>query len=82
VFLERRPYEGWQGAFTFEPRDANAVRIALLHMVLNDPKRKRVAFSLLGQIEHWRLEHGRPDFEPRHPELDARSEWPPISAAS
>ena len=31
---------------------------------------------LLGQIEEWRLEHGRPTDEPRHPDLASGQPWP------
>jgi hypothetical protein len=46
-------------------------------MVADDPKRSKSAFTLLGQIEEWRLEHGRPAGEPRHPDLASGNSWPP-----
>jgi hypothetical protein len=46
-------------------------------MALEDRKRRKSAFMLLGQIEQWRLEHGRPTGEPRHPDLASGQSWPP-----
>jgi len=48
----------------------------LLEMAQSDPVRKRSAFALLGQIEVWRLEHGRPMDEPRHPAIESGIHWP------
>ena len=45
-------------------------------MALNDNRRKRSALVLLSQIEVWRLEHGRPSDEPRHPAFDSGEPWP------
>jgi hypothetical protein len=46
-------------------------------MVTEDPERRMSAFKLLGQIEEWRLEQGRPTGEPRHPDFASRLPWPP-----
>ena len=54
-----------------------ALRTRLFSMVTDDPKRRKCAFSLLGQIEEWRLEHGRPAGEPRHPDVASGEPWPP-----
>ena len=79
LFLERRPYGGTSSAFVYAPRRADEIRAKLFAMVLSDPTRRRTAFSLLGQIEVWRLEYGRPDNEPRHPSFDLGQPWPPIA---
>jgi hypothetical protein len=71
TFLEQRPYGKETNVYTVAPRGANALRKRLLEMVQTDPLRKRSAFALLGQIEVWRLEHGRPMDEPRHPAVDS-----------
>jgi hypothetical protein len=78
VFLEHRPH-GRSGAFTLVPRDANQVRAALFRAVLNDPIRRAAAISILGQVEVWRIEHGRPIGEPRHPMIECGEPWPPLS---
>ncbi len=76
AFLEHRPYGKETNVYTVAPRGSNALRKRLLEMSHSDPVRKRSAFSLLGQIEVWRLEHGRPMDEPRHPAIDSGIHWP------
>jgi len=78
LFMERRPY-GTSGSFVFVPRNAAHVRAKLFHMALNDTSRRPAAFSTLGQVEVWRIEHGRPKSEPRHPMIESGEPWPPIS---
>jgi hypothetical protein len=77
AFVEHRPYQGSTNTFTLVPRSSNAIRSKLLDMVKNDPKRRKSAFALLSQIESWRMEHGRPDGEPRNPGLAEGILWPP-----
>lgn len=76
VFLERRPHDAGGNAYTVAPRGSNEVRKRLLEMAATDPNRKHTAYALLGQIEEWRLEHGRPIDEPRHPALESGLHWP------
>jgi hypothetical protein len=78
VFLEQRPY-GKTGSFTLVPRGSNEIRAKLFEMAIKDERRKNSAFALLGQIEVWRLEHGRPTTEPRHPAFDSGKTWPPVT---
>jgi len=78
VVLERRPYGTSGSAYTLSPLGCNAVRRRLFEMAIGDPNRKRSAFALIGQIELWRLEHGRPADEPRHPVVDSHVSWPPL----
>jgi hypothetical protein len=78
AFLERRPYQSGGNTFTLVPRGSNAIRKRLFEMSQNDPLRKLSAFALLGQIEVWRLEHGRPPDEPRHPAIESDISWPPL----
>ena len=78
LFLERRPYGG-SGSFVFVPRNAERARARLFQMVLSDPTRRKAAFSVLGQVEVCRIEHGRPNSEPRHPMIESGAPWPPIS---
>jgi len=77
-FLERRTY-GRSGSFVLMPRDAKRARAELFQAVLNDPTRREAAFSILGQVEVWRIEHGRPTGEPRHPMIESGVPWPPLS---
>jgi hypothetical protein len=76
AFLERRPYGTEGNSYILAPRGSNALRKRLLELVQSDAVRKRSAFALLGQIEVWRLEHGRPMDEPRHPAIERGASWP------
>ena len=78
AFLERRPYGSSGNAYTLSPIGGNAIRKRLFEMVIGDPNRKQSAFALLGQIEEWRLEHGHPADEPRHPVIESEVSWPPV----
>lgn len=80
AFLEDRPHPAYRGAYTMQPVQSNSVRGRLFSMVFNDERRKRSAYSLLGKIEEQRLEYGRPLDEPRHPDVDSGSPWPPPHA--
>ena len=75
VFIERRDGKT-QNSYTLLSRSSNEVREKLFEMTLQDVRWKRSAFQLLGQIEVWRLEHGRPSTEPRHPDYDSGESWP------
>ncbi len=76
AFVERRPYGQGPNVFTEHARASNELRVQLFRMALEDRKRRKSAFMLLGQIEQWRLEHGRPMGEPRHPDLASGQSWP------
>lgn len=78
AFVERRPHGESENTCTLEPRSSNAIRAKLLEMASSDERRKKSALMLLGQIEEWRLEYGRPAGEPRHPAFDLGEPWPPI----
>jgi hypothetical protein len=80
AFLERRPYGSSGNAYTLSPLGCNTIRKRLFEMVIGDPSRKQSALALLGQIEVWRLEHGHPGDEPRHPVIESEISWPPILA--
>lgn len=76
AFLGRQPYGGGYG-YTIKPITANEIRNQLFEMMtLGEESRKHSAWQILGQIEAWRLEYGRPDNEPRHPAFDSGGQWP------
>jgi hypothetical protein len=77
AFVERRPYGQNDNVFTSQARASNELRIRLFRMATEDMKRQTSALKLLGQIEEWRLEHGRPSGEPRHPDFASGQSWPP-----
>ena len=78
AFVERRHHGTSENTYTLTPRSSNAIRAKLLEMATKDERRKNSAFTLLGQIEEWRIEYGRPTGEPRHPAYDSGQLWPPI----
>ncbi len=77
AFVERRPHGQNTNIFTVHARASNELRVRLFRMAIEDEKRWKSAFKLLGQIEEWRLEYGRPASEPRHPDLASGQSWPP-----
>jgi hypothetical protein len=77
IDIERKSHVAGN-AYTLSPLGCNAIRNRLFEMVIGDPQRKESAFALLGQIELWRLEHGRPADEPRHPAIESEIPWPPL----
>jgi hypothetical protein len=77
AFVERRPHGQNPNVFTEHARASNELRVRLFRMAIEDERRRKSAFMLLGQIEAWRLEHGRPTGEPRHPDLASGQSWPP-----
>ena len=77
AFVERRPYGDSGNVFTQHARASNDLRTRLFKMATSDENRHKGAFRMLGQIEEWRLDHGRPTGEPRHPDLASGQPWPP-----
>ena len=67
---QHRPHEGRANTYTLLPRSFNEVRARLFEMAQNDKDRMKSARNLLGQIEVWRLEYGRPNGEPRSLEVE------------
>ena len=78
AFVQRRPSDQMENAFTLESSASNEVRARLFDMAVHDPRRRLAAFNLLGLIEEWRLEYGRPTGEPRHPAFGSTDPWPPL----
>jgi hypothetical protein len=78
LFLEHRPYGTSGNAYTIVSRSSNEVRKRLFELVLTSPQRRHSAFAMLGQIEVWHLENGKPSTEPRHPDLESGVAWPPL----
>jgi hypothetical protein len=77
LFLEKRPH-GSSNSYTLVPRQATEIKVRLLELLKHDPRRARFAYYLLGRIEAWRLEYGRPSSEPRHPDYESGESWPPV----
>jgi hypothetical protein len=78
IVLEKRPTRANSQSYTLVPRAATDIRKRLFEMAQHDSRRTRSAYNLLGQIEEWRLEYGRPTSEPRHPAVETTGAWPPL----
>jgi hypothetical protein len=76
--LSRRPHEVYANSYTLEPTQATSLRRTLFERMIVTPQLKWPIFTLLGQIEVWRLAHGKPIDEPRHPSLMSGYAWPPL----
>jgi hypothetical protein len=72
----RTPPDG--SSYTLEPKPSLELRRRLLEIVIAKDRRSWRAFSLLGKIDVWRLEHGKPSREPRHPALEFAVQWPAL----
>jgi len=81
LLVGNRPY-GASGWARMKPRSGAQIRRRLLEFVVGDHGRCRTALQLLGLIESWRLDFGKPTSEPRHPALDTRHPWPPLELPS
>jgi hypothetical protein len=78
TFLAREAYENDPNTFIVRGQASNETRARLFKMATGgDPKHQRSALEILGQIELWRLEDGKPVDEPRHPDLASDGLWPP-----
>lgn len=77
AFIERRPYGQSPNVFTQHARASNKLRAQLFRMAIEDEIRRKSAFMLLGLIEAWRLDYGRPTGELRHPDFASGQSWPP-----
>ena len=69
TFVEHKAVSPESNAYTPTPRSSNPIRNRLVEMAAKDKGRERAASSLLDQIELWRLEFGRPNGEPRNPNI-------------
>ncbi len=76
TFVEHKSVSTESNAYTPAPRSSNPIRGRLFEMATKDDRRKKASSSLLGQIEVWRLEYGRPNGEPRNPDVECKSSMP------
>lgn len=75
VVTEHIPVENWNGAYNVAPVAAAELRRKLLALT-KDGGAADIAARHLTYIDHLRDEHGRPDIEPRHPDLASGKAWP------
>jgi hypothetical protein len=81
AFVEHKPHGKDTNVYTLAPRSSNKVRARLFEMATTDERRMKSASSLLGQIDVWRVEHGRPNGEPRSLAVECESSWPTVGVA-
>lgn len=72
----RRPAEGWAGAYEEFSVSLTALRKQLFELTQRGDAQSALAEAVLRAIEEVRDEHGRPDGEPRHPDIESGLPWP------
>lgn len=72
----REPVDENNNMFNIVPSFAAEIRKKLLEMSVNDKDRNEAAGRILASIDMLRDEYGRPDYEPRHPDLESGIPWP------
>lgn len=77
ALVEHRQRGSRSGFYTLVPRNGAAVRSKLFSYFESDDFRRRSAEELLGEVDEWRIEYGKPSSEPRHPAIASGSPWPP-----
>jgi hypothetical protein len=70
TFIEHRP--SGPSMFTLVPRSNHKLRRDLFRMLKTDRRRSRSARRLLILTENIRIDRGRPEDEPRHPDYVQR----------
>jgi len=78
TFVARRPDTQIPNVSTERARASNELRARLFKMAIEDTKRRKAATALLGLIEQWRLDYGRPSDGLRHPDFASGHPWPPM----
>ncbi|MBL4711141.1 MAG: hypothetical protein JKX75_01330, partial [Gammaproteobacteria bacterium] len=72
----REPIDESSNTFNIVPSSAIELRKRLLEMRASDLNRSIAAKDVLAAIDEPRDEHGRPENEPRHPDLESGIPWP------
>jgi len=81
VITNHVPSEDWKGAYNIVPVPAVALRKKLLAMT-TDGESGDAAARCLRLIDELRDQHGTPDSEPRHPDLESGKTWPILIPAA
>lgn len=76
LVTNRVPVEGWPSAYSIVPARAAQLRASLFRMAYEDAGRQNTARALLEWTDELRDEYGRPDDEPRHPNIGSGMPWP------
>lgn len=80
VVTGRQTVEGWQGAYEIVPAPATELRKDLFGLLSGPVNEAALARDCLTCIDKLRDEHGRPDLEPRHPDIGSGQPWPLVNA--
>jgi hypothetical protein len=78
IVTKRSPSEDWEGSYEIVPVAAVELRQRLFAMT-TDGGPSDVAANRLNQIDEIRDEYGKPDYEPRHPDIASRKPWPIVA---
>lgn len=78
VVTKHIPSEHWKGAYDIVPVPVAMLRQKLLAMT-TDGRLMDPAARCLTHIDRIRDEHGRPESEPRHPDLASGKPWPKMT---
>ena len=70
------PIDETSYVYNTRPRINNELCMNLFESVINKKTHWLFAFELLGYINWLRIEHGRPQLEPRHPNIKTKKPWP------
>jgi hypothetical protein len=77
--IQYDPIDDIPGGYNTRPRFNKELRMNLFESVINKHDNWLFAFKILGYINWLRIEHGRPQLEPRHPDIQRHRPWPPLS---
>ncbi|MBC8485686.1 MAG: hypothetical protein H8D45_06560 [Bacteroidetes bacterium] len=73
------PIDDMPGSYNLRPQINSELSMHLFESVVNKRADWLCAFKLLGYINWLRIEYGRPQLEPRHPDISTQKPWPPLS---
>ncbi len=73
------PIDEMPGSYNLRPQSNSELSMHLFESVINKQANWLLAFKLLGYINWLRIKHGRPQLEPRHPDIRSQKPWPPLN---
>jgi NACHT conflict system protein len=76
VAVAQRPSEDWGGATVSFSVDVTGLRRELFRMISGQTPEASLAKECLNAIDELRDEHGAPESEPRHPDIESGQPWP------
>jgi hypothetical protein len=67
------------GYYNLRPQVNSELSMHLFESIINKHDNRLFAFKILGYINWLRIEHGRPQLEPRYPDIRSQKPWPPLN---